>query len=44
MGIVRSLVVGGDIEVCHEFVVNVSMCFDGSLVGEGFKRPDFIRL
>jgi hypothetical protein len=37
-------VVGGDIKVCHEFVVNVGMCFDGSLVGEGFKRPASIRL
>jgi hypothetical protein len=32
MGIVRSLVVG-DIEVCHEFVVNIGKCFDSSLVG-----------
>jgi hypothetical protein len=32
LGIMRSLVVGG-YEVCHEFVVNVGMCFDGFLVG-----------
>jgi hypothetical protein len=45
MGIMRSLVVGvGDIEICLEFFVNVGMSFDGSLVGEDFKRPAFIRL
>jgi hypothetical protein len=35
---------GGDIKVCHEFVINIGMCFDGSLVRECFKRPPFIRL
>jgi hypothetical protein len=49
IGIVRSLVVCGGgrdiiIKVCHEFVINIGMCFEGSLVREGFKRPAFIRL